>query len=411
MKTNKQLLLSLTMALAVPFALTSCSDDDNDLTPSQQQDVELAALTEQYLNATVIPTYTLLANGTDTLYHKLDSLRTVAWAGGTITAEAINDVAGVFLRARSNYELSEAFLFGAASDFGIDPHIDSWPLDLDQLRSALLNTATIETLRTDDGTIAGTALGSSVLGFHGIEYVLFRHGKPRTDLNGNDPDLPAVSGKLELTYAAAVAGDLRRSCCQMEVSWNPYASEAHKALVEDLPHAVPGNNLTYAENMLLAGQPGSTYSHRIKALNDILIAGCENIANEVGDVKMGKPKGVSQGEPGRDADYIESPYSQNSREDFTDNIRSIENVIMGGRPELRNESRSIYAYLNARNPELAAELKTKIDQAKAAIQGITYPFVTTVADDTDTTVPAAISACRALDDCLIAVDNYIRSAQ
>ena len=197
----------------------------------------------------------------------------------------------------------------------------------------------------------------------------------------------------------------------MEVSWNPNASEAHKALVEDLPHAVPGNNLTYAENMLLAGQPGSTYSHRIKALNDILIAGCENIANEVGDVKMGKPKGVSQGEPGRDADYIESPYSQNSREDFTDNIRSIENVIMGGRPELRNESRSIYAYLNARNPELAAELKTKIDQAKAAIQGITYPFVTTVADDTDTTVPAAISACRALDDCLIAVDNYIRSAQ
>lgn len=81
------------MALAVPFALTSCSDNDNDLTPSQQQDVELAALTEQYLNATVIPTYTLLANGTDTLYHKLDSLRTVAWAGGTITAEAINDVA------------------------------------------------------------------------------------------------------------------------------------------------------------------------------------------------------------------------------------------------------------------------------------------------------------------------------
>ena len=173
------------MALTVPIALTSCSDDDNALTPSQQQDIELVELTEQYLNATVIPTYTLLANGTDTLYHKLDSLRTVAWAGGTITADAISDVAAVFLRARSNYELSEAFLFGAASDFGIDPHIDSWPLDLDQLRSALLNTSTIEALRTDDGTIAGTSLGSSVLGFHGIEYVLFRNGQSRTDLNGS----------------------------------------------------------------------------------------------------------------------------------------------------------------------------------------------------------------------------------
>ena len=52
------------MALTVPIALTSCSDDDNALTPSQQQDIELVELTEQYLNATVIPTYTLLANGT-----------------------------------------------------------------------------------------------------------------------------------------------------------------------------------------------------------------------------------------------------------------------------------------------------------------------------------------------------------
>ena len=42
---------------------------------------------------------------------------------------------------------------GAATDFGIDPHIDSWPLDLDGLQTALKNTEQVEAMGGEDGDI------------------------------------------------------------------------------------------------------------------------------------------------------------------------------------------------------------------------------------------------------------------
>ena len=48
--------------------------------------------------------------------------------------------------ARAYWENSEAFLFGAAGDFGIDPHIDSWPLDEDAFNTLMNSPAMIEAL-------------------------------------------------------------------------------------------------------------------------------------------------------------------------------------------------------------------------------------------------------------------------
>ena len=41
-----------------------------------------------------------------------------------------------FTNARREWERSEAFLYGAAANNEIDPHIDSWPLDHDQMVEA-----------------------------------------------------------------------------------------------------------------------------------------------------------------------------------------------------------------------------------------------------------------------------------
>ncbi len=61
-----------------------------------------------------------------------------------------------------------------------------------------------------DGDIyAGEKLGNSLLGFHGIEYILFEDGSPKSVLEISD---------LHLTYAVAVAGDLRNRCWQLELS-------------------------------------------------------------------------------------------------------------------------------------------------------------------------------------------------
>lgn len=89
---------------------------------------------------------------------------------------------------------SEAFLFGAATDFGIDPHIDTWPLDLEGLATELKNTDKVANMDGEDGiSYAANKLGQELLGFHGIEFIIFRDGANRKieKLRGveDDPDL------------------------------------------------------------------------------------------------------------------------------------------------------------------------------------------------------------------------------
>ncbi len=82
-------------------------------------------------------------------------------------------------------------------------------MDLDGLQTALKNTEQVEAMGGEDGDIyAGEKLGNSLLGFHGIEYILFEDGSPKSVSKISD---------LHLTYAVAVAGDLRNRCWQ---PWN-----------------------------------------------------------------------------------------------------------------------------------------------------------------------------------------------
>lgn len=395
------------------FGLVSCSDDENLSSPEPgaltADEQEIKAFAEQYLDATLYPTYRMLADSTAILADQLTAMRDKVLNGGTVTQDEIDAACTVFLHARANYETSEAFLFGAATDFGIDPHIDTWPLDLDMLKTALTNNSQIEAMAGENGDeYAGVNLGPALLGFHGIEYILFRDGQNRTasSLNSPDADLNNLTAREELIYAAAVAGDLRNKCFQMEVAWNVDAPADHIAKVEALewPYQMT-NGLSYGENMMLAGQAGSTYNSWRRVSDAIILSGCINICDEVGEVKMGTPHGGVEG-VAQDPNYIESPYSWNSITDFYDNLCSIENSIMGGRPELRDETKSIYAYVNKRNAELAAQLRADIDDAKAKIRAMKYPFVHNY---TDASVAEAMEACMKLSDTLGEVNTYILS--
>ncbi len=180
----------------------------------------------------------------------------------------------------------------------------------------------------------------------------------------------------------------------MEVSWNENAPADHRAKVEEdmeWPCSIAGTGLSYGQNFLLAGQPGSTYASMRKAVEAILEAGCASIADEVGNTKMGKPF------TGEDKNYIESPFSERSLFDFYDNIMSIENSYMGGRPELRNESLSLHAYLQKYNADLDTRVTQAIRTAKARIQACPKPFVLYY---NASQVEQAIAACNELDDAL-----------
>ena len=126
-----------------------------------------------------------------------------------------------------------------------------------------------------------------------------------------------------------------------------------------------------------------------------IIAGCQDIIGEVGNMKIGLPY------TGEDATYIESPYAYNSIIDFYDNIVSCKNALYGKMDATSPTEQSlIYFCLNAGNATLAAQAKavqTKLDNALAKIKAMKAPFALYYSD---ASCKVAIDALGELDDAL-----------
>lgn len=386
-------LFAAALALA---GLSACDKNGSGPETADNSDAGFMAIADRFVNHTVIPTYTSLSDYTEQLVEDLAALKSE-------TTQANLDKAGeTFLTARAWWEKSEAFLWGAATDFGIDPHIDTWPLDLVGLKEALTNSAQIDGLAGEDGDVyAGEKLGPSLLGFHGIEYVLFCEGKNRKVswfAEGNTDN--GVNCADYLTYAVAVAGDLRNKCWQMEIAW---AGESHNperyAKVNDeleLPLTMTGGAY-YGENLLNAGKAGSSCPNATVAMQ-WLIEGCNTIADEVASQKIGM---VYSGE---DANYVESPYSYKSIVDFEDNMISIGNVWNGGIEGDYDSVNSLSAYFKETNPDLEKRISDAIDNSIAKIRAIPEPFIENFQNEN---CAAAIEAIQELDTALSLAVNAL----
>ena len=398
--------------LMMGLAFTACSSDDDNNGDNKHAEKEQAmqAITDQYVNNVVFPIYKSLASQTSTLYDQLVEAKS-KFRAGTLSQSDIDRICDTFIAARSAWEQSESFLYGAATDFGIDPHIDTWPLDRTALAKALSSAEIIEDLDDlDDGGIdnARALVGEQQLGFHGIEFIIFRDGKNRSlaALQGVEDDEAfsgrGITGEQELIFAAAVAGDLRDKCFQLEVSWlGDQAPQAHIERVEEceFPTTVAGGEASYGENMLNATKAGSTLSTWRGVMSTILVAGCSNICAEVAGQKIG------QAYLGTDPDYIESPYSQRSYFDFFDNISSIQYSLYGNQGTSA-QANSIMSYLQKYNATMGADLKAKLDAALSALNTAKAgtPFVV---DSHSANAKAAMDAINDLDDKLNEAASWI----
>ena len=264
----------------------------------------------------IVPTYTKLADDVEDLEKTLNGL-TVS----TITQTQINKACEDFKSARENWERSEAFLMGAASDFDIDPTIDSWPLNRSLLLSYFQGGMKPEML--EDATI---------LGFHALEFILFRNGQPRkvAEFQGYDTykNFEQITGAQELKYAQTICTLLKQRCFQLQVAWEGEKNASRVAVVKaaGLDYTTEAG-LNYGDNLAQAGQNSkSTFATIEEAIAQVLSddeGSCVGIANEVGTAKIANPFAAG------DISYVESPYSYNSITDFQDNIRSIRNVWYG----------------------------------------------------------------------------------
>ncbi|MBO4549480.1 MAG: hypothetical protein J5733_02010, partial [Bacteroidaceae bacterium] len=262
----------------------------------------------------------------------------------TGTQAALDQACLDWKTARANWENSEAFLFGAADVYSIDPHTDTWPVAANDLAQVLRDENAMGNL---DNFIK--TANSGILGYHGLEYVLFRQGQPcKIDQITN----------LEYKYICAVAKDLYNATATLEAAWDSHETNAERQRIAKdyvathLAIDDEGNQegtLAGFQNFGKAFKTPGTgdWATALEATLEI-ISGCQDIIGEVGDSKIGLPY------TGEDATYIESPYAYNSITDFYDNIVSCKNALYGSMGATApNEKSIIYFCKNAGNTTLA----------------------------------------------------------
>ena len=384
---NKIFKYSMMFAAALAFTMgfTSCSDDDNDEQDVTFSSSELKEVNADYVDNTVVATYRNLADYNKQLVADLN---------------AMSDDAGVakacetWKQSRKWWEFSEAFLFGAAGDYAIDPHTDTWPFDRTQFDKymSLYKNAKLgeEGFENETNTInEAIATGQNLTGFHAVEYLIFREGQPRhfADMTAN-----------EIYFAKTAAQDLYLSSLKLVSAWGGKVSADEQALLDEVEFA---SSINYGENFKNAGNAGSTYSTVVLASKEI-IAGANDIIGEVRDSKIGAPA------TGEDVNYIESPHARNSIQDFYDNIMSVKHALYGGCTVdgTTPEAKSLIGVClkNDKTNAAAQNVMTNLENALSKISGMKKPFVLFY---TDQTARDAMEALDGLEESLNALDELL----
>lgn len=305
------------------------------------------------------------------------------------TDQIVGEACNNWREARQDWEWSEAFLFGPATDFGLDPHTDTWPFDRVQFDKYMkkYNPATDE----DDAALIDDAIanGQNLTGFHAVEYLIFRDGDPRKikDMTAN-----------EVYFAQSAAQDLYLSSLKLVTAWGGELSEAEQKIIDDAEF----ESKNYGKDFMTAGEPGSKYSSITLATREI-IAGANEIIGEVRDSKIGAPA------TGEDVNYIESPFARNSIVDFYDNIMSCKHALYGGwnvvdQPTATSLLGVCLKVNNADMKAAAQNAQTKLNAALNKIDNMKKPFVLYY---TDQSAKDAMAALDELESALDALDGEI----
>ena len=155
----------------------------------------------------MIPTYKALADGSIALQEDCEAMLE-AFDAGTLTTPLVQAACNDWITTRKHWELSEAYLYGAAADYDIDPHIDSWPLDGTALQNLLNNNSMMAEIERNPDYVSAN-LGYGLLGFHALEYMLFENAGPAPSANTPVPSWYTWSVWPTICATCAYASKLR----------------------------------------------------------------------------------------------------------------------------------------------------------------------------------------------------------
>lgn len=386
---NKIFKYSMMFAAALTFTMsfTSCDPDDNDEHVGTFKESALKEVNSSYVDNTIVATYRNLADYNKQLVADINAMSDDA---------GVEKACKTWKLSRKWWEFSEAFLFGAAGDYAIDPHTDTWPFDKKQFESYMKLYKNLQLggegeeneLATKNINDAITN-GQNLTGFHAVEYLIFRNGQARhfADLTSN-----------EIYFAKAAAQDLYLSSLKLVSAWGGEVSADEQALLDEVEFE---SAINYGQNFKNAGNAGSTYSTVVLASKEI-IAGANDIIGEVRDSKIGAPA------TGEDINYIESPHAYNSIQDFYDNIMSCKHALYGGCTvdgTTPNAKSLIGICLNNSKTKAAAEnVMTNLENALNKIASMKKPFVLNY---TDQSAKDAMEALDGLEESLNALNDLL----
>ncbi|MDR0567112.1 MAG: hypothetical protein LBG47_08790 [Prevotellaceae bacterium] len=377
MKKNFKILLLGATAAVLSGTFASCEKDKTG--DGSSTDARYQAILTQYVDATVVPTYKALAEAALEMRAANETLK------NNPTDAAMQAASDAWMKARVQWELSEAFLFGPVGEdaFDIDGHIDSWPLELEAITTSIANGGDVT------GSSAWSELDAEVIGFHTTEYLLYRDGqsRPVADLS-----------QAELKYLTAATDALVWDCVLAYVAWvgeENVAADIKTVFNENANVVAELNSKSTYKNFgaSLKNATGKYEGKFASALSEIS-DGAADIADEVGATKIAEPF-----ETGK-VEEVESWYSWHSLDDYQNNIKSIKNAYYGGRDLSAPNSNSLSTFVAEKNATLDTQIKDKMADCLTKIAAIgtgNKSFYEVVRDQTNAEqVDAAVDACAEL---------------
>ncbi len=330
---------------AALLAVTVAACGDSSTEPVDTGEQRISAVLNDAAYKVILPTYVELDQKAQTLADAVAALQS------GITDAKLETARQAWRDARRPREQSDGFLFGPVDTKGIDPSIDSWPVNKVDLDAVLASGATL-TKEYIDG------LEGTLKGFHTIEYLIFGVG---------DTKPASAMTPREIEYLVAVTQSFKGATAQLRQSWE-----------------ATGDN--FAAQLANAGGSSTIYTSQRSGLEDI-IGGMAAICDEVANGKINDP--FTQ----QDRTLEESQFSNNSNADFQDNIRSVKNLYLGTYGT--NSGKGVSELVVAKNSTLDARVRAEIDAAIAAI-GAMQPSFGEAIFSNKTAVEAAQAAVRKL---------------